>query len=108
MEQKTGILELYAPYFYYDVDTEAPEELLKVSNVDLNVLNNTRDHRTNKFDVVTTRRELILRRGQVFMIDVEFNRAYDSQKDDLRLVFECGKSIVNIYHTRLSFSRSLF
>ncbi|XP_053385851.1 hemocyte protein-glutamine gamma-glutamyltransferase-like [Mercenaria mercenaria] len=73
------------------------KNLIQVSYVDLNVRNNTKYHHTDKFDITDplvfdNREELVVRRGQEFVINVEFNRPFDSKKDDLRVFFQQGKS----------------
>ncbi|XP_045193132.2 protein-glutamine gamma-glutamyltransferase K-like [Mercenaria mercenaria] len=73
------------------------KDLIQVSKVDLNVRNNAKAHHTDEFDITDAlvfdkREELVIRRGQEFIINVEFNRPYDSEKDDLRIVFQFGKS----------------
>ncbi|XP_060561323.1 hemocyte protein-glutamine gamma-glutamyltransferase-like isoform X2 [Ruditapes philippinarum] len=74
---------------------ELPAEdktLIEVLKVDLDVETNSNAHHTNEYDVVEKKKSLVIRRGQEFNINIEFNRPYDSQKDDLRIVFQFGKN----------------
>ncbi|XP_045193134.2 protein-glutamine gamma-glutamyltransferase K-like isoform X1 [Mercenaria mercenaria] len=64
--------------------------LIEVSKVDLAVKSNAKAHHTDEYDITETQDRLVIRRGQEFNINVEFNRPYDSNKDDLRIVFQFG------------------
>ncbi|XP_064598834.1 uncharacterized protein LOC135465525 [Liolophura sinensis] len=74
--------------------------VLQVLEVDLCVEANTKLHHTDEYEITqeesnTFRRQqpqLVTRRGQPFDIKIKFNRAYDSSKDDLKLIFEIGDS----------------
>ncbi|GFO23755.1 hemocyte protein-glutamine gamma-glutamyltransferase-like [Plakobranchus ocellatus] len=65
---------------------------LTVQSVDLNIWKNTKAHHTFWYDICTQRKKpkLVLRRGQPFDIEVDFNREYKPEEDDLKLVFEAG------------------
>lgn len=68
-------------------------------SVDLDICNNTVAHHTDEYDITDAlnpdndknREVLIVRRGQKFDINITFNRPYDANIDDIRLVFEFGK-----------------
>ncbi|XP_052815832.1 hemocyte protein-glutamine gamma-glutamyltransferase-like isoform X1 [Mya arenaria] len=69
---------------------------LQVKEVALDIVNNTKAHYTDEFDITNpsdraSRKLLIVRRGQAFKINVTFNRAFDKNQDDLRLTFQFGK-----------------
>ncbi|KAK7115372.1 hypothetical protein V1264_001249 [Littorina saxatilis] len=67
------------------------QEVLNVAAVDFLVPENVKQHHTDEFDITElSRPKLVVRRGQPFNIRITFNRAYNTQKDDLRLVFEIG------------------
>jgi hypothetical protein len=66
--------------------------------VDLDVEKNSNAHHTNEYDVVEKKKSLVIRRGQEFNINIEFNRPYDSEKDDLRIVFQFGKEMIVHYN----------
>ncbi|KAH9499751.1 hypothetical protein Btru_077734 [Bulinus truncatus] len=69
-------------------------QVLKVQSIDLNVTDNTKNHHTNDYQICKSPVDpkLVVRRGQPFTIKITFSRAYDEQKDDLRLLFEAGDS----------------
>ncbi|XP_076449459.1 hemocyte protein-glutamine gamma-glutamyltransferase-like [Babylonia areolata] len=68
------------------------EETLRVEGVDFRVAANTRDHRTDRYDVTEgPDGKLVVRRGQPFIVQLRFSRPYSQQKDDLRLLFETGE-----------------
>jgi len=67
-----------------------------VSDIDLKIPENVRAHHTNEFDITdslvyNSSEFLVVRRGQDFVVTINFNRAYDEKKDDLRIVFQFGK-----------------
>ncbi|XP_064599102.1 hemocyte protein-glutamine gamma-glutamyltransferase-like [Liolophura sinensis] len=78
------------------------EEVLKVlhvEDVDFHIAENTRAHRTDKYDKTQDRvsddgekenGELVIRRGKEFLITLNMDRPYNKEKDDLRLVFRIG------------------
>ncbi|KAH9499757.1 hypothetical protein Btru_077752 [Bulinus truncatus] len=72
----------------------AEEKILRVQSIDLNVADNTKTHHTKNYEICKSRvdSKLVVRRGQPFTIKITFSRAYDEQKDDLRLLFEAGDS----------------
>lgn len=75
----------------------APPEVLQVSDLDLSIEANTKAHHTDEFDITyallspSKEAYLVVRRGQPFEISVDFNRPYNPEQDDLRLVFTFGK-----------------
>ena len=71
-----------------DMDVEVKEEL-KVVNIDLKSEENGKRHHTGRYDVMRKGR-LVVRRGQAFMVGIGFNRPYDKETDDMRLVFTSG------------------
>ncbi|WAR12501.1 TGMH-like protein, partial [Mya arenaria] len=84
----------------------ADPNVLQVREVDLDIRHNAHVHHTNEFDITDsrvydTREVLVIRRGQTFLAHVTFSRAFDPTKDDLRLVFEYGKSPVASKGTRV-------
>ncbi|XP_052818227.1 hemocyte protein-glutamine gamma-glutamyltransferase-like [Mya arenaria] len=87
-------------------DDVADPKVLQVHEVDLDIRQNTHEHHTNEFDITDSRvydsREvLVIRRGQTFLAHVTFNRAFDPNKDDLKLVFEYGKCPLASKGTRI-------
>lgn len=59
---------------------------------------NANQHNTYKFDMTDPDSDLaaddlrlVVRRGQFFDIGIDFNRGFDKEKDDIRLVFEYGR-----------------
>lgn len=70
----------------------APDDTtLTVTNVDLKIAANTKAHRTNEYDITTgSNANLVIRRGQPFDVQISFSKAYDTETDDLRLIFELG------------------
>lgn len=88
-----------------------PEDLCKVvhiTSVNLNKESNAVTHHTDKYDGVYDRVDesgedlagcLIVRRGQAFTVTLTFNRTFDKESDDIRLVFEIGKLYKVILHS---------
>lgn len=62
---------------------------LIVQKVDFNLEENTREHRTNEFEIVRRDKEpvLVVRRGQPFTLKITFGRSYDDVNDAVCLVF---------------------
>ncbi|GFS03034.1 protein-glutamine gamma-glutamyltransferase K [Elysia marginata] len=76
------------------VPEEAPlaKNVLTVKSVNLHIPQNTKEHRTADYDC-TDRLEnarLVVRRGQVFIMTLTFQRPWSSQDDDLFLQFSVG------------------
>ncbi|XP_074644960.1 protein-glutamine gamma-glutamyltransferase 4-like [Tubulanus polymorphus] len=71
-----------------DADKPKPkiEGILKAESVDLNRNENRAAHNTSKY----MHKNLIVRRGQSFKIDVTFNRKYNPEKDKISLKFVTG------------------
>ncbi|CAG2185515.1 TGM1 [Mytilus edulis] len=63
---------------------------LQVKDMNLNVINNTKNHVTDEYHISETGKDLVVRRGQPFDITIAFNKNYDPKKDDLKLVFLAG------------------
>ena len=78
------------------IETAGPE-VLSVKKLDLKIRKNTQAHHTDEFDITdrllspNKEENLVVRRGQPFEISLEFNRPYNREEDDLRLVFTFGK-----------------
>lgn len=84
------------------------EEVLQVTGIDSNIKDNVKSHHTNEFDItdaiVYDKREfLVVRRGQQFTMTLTFNKPYDPNTDDLRIVFEFGKTPLPSRGTRVEF-----
>lgn len=70
-------------------------DVINVTNVDLDIHNNTREHHTDEFEITDMldgdmREFLVIRRGQKFNMNIEFDREFNKEKDDLRLVLHFG------------------
>ena len=70
-------------------DTESND--LRVVKLDLNLKGNGKGHHTDEYDAME-KGSLVVRRGDVFNIQITFNRSYDKGNDDLKLVFTTGMS----------------
>ncbi|KAK7115370.1 protein-glutamine gamma-glutamyltransferase K-like [Littorina saxatilis] len=83
------------------------KKVLGVKNVDFLVPENVTQHHTDEFDITElSKPKLVVRRGQPFNIRITFNREYDPQKDDLRLVFEIGQNPLSGKGTHVEFALS--
>ncbi|XP_046566653.1 protein-glutamine gamma-glutamyltransferase K-like [Haliotis rubra] len=64
---------------------------LHVTNLDLNISENTKQHHTDMYECTEVRghkgAELVVRRGQPFLITITFDRPYDIDKNDITLLF---------------------
>ncbi|KAK3741947.1 hypothetical protein RRG08_024693 [Elysia crispata] len=72
----------------------APDaKTLTVKSCDLKIRENCRAHNTWRYEITLERKnpKLVVRRGQPFDLELEFNREYDPAQDDLKLVFEAGE-----------------
>lgn len=80
---------LFPPPVHTPPKTNYPIEL---KAADLNLALNTTAHYTNDFHVtkLTLNAQLVIRRGQSFLLDLIFYRDYEADKDDLKLAFEIG------------------
>jgi len=84
--------------FLPDAKSDEEKQALRVASVDFNVAANAAAHHTSAYELTEERVEngnkiipqLVVRRGQPFDIVIKFDRAYDKEKDDLRIVFDCG------------------
>lgn len=82
-------------YFLLAAPSDDPE-VINVTNVNIDIANNTKEHRTDEYDITDMlegdkREFLVIRRGQKFNLKIEFDREFDKEKDDLRLVFQFGE-----------------
>lgn len=54
---------------------------------------NAKQHKTDKFEIVYDEDPIpVLRRGQKFTVAIRFKNPYDSDRDQVRLFFNFGKS----------------
>ena len=96
------------------MDTAEPT-VLKVQRIDLNIRQNTRAHHTDEFDITNQQLSpykyefLVVRRGQSFELTLEFDRPWDRERDDIRIVFRFGKTLnllKNMIHVHLYLTKS--
>ncbi|XP_037795328.1 annulin-like [Penaeus monodon] len=74
-------------YNEHDVVT-VPDEFLSIKNFDLMTKENGIPHHTNEYELMEREKpRLVVRRGQAFSITLSTNKAMDSEKDKLSLVF---------------------
>ncbi|XP_046566210.1 annulin-like [Haliotis rubra] len=63
---------------------------LHVTNLDLNISENTKQHHTDMYECTEVRghkeSELVVRRGQPFLLTITFDRPYDIDKNDITLM----------------------
>lgn len=64
---------------------------LKVESIDFNIALNGEPHHTSEYEDGGLN-QLVVRRGQPFDIDINFSRPYIKEKDDIKLIFQFGKS----------------
>ncbi len=66
---------------------------------------NSVSHHTDKYELAENRLsddlqllppQLVIRRGDPFDIAVTFNRPFNKAKDDIKLVFSCGR-LINVF-----------
>ena len=76
------------------VPEEAPlaKNVLTVKSVNLHILQNTKEHKTADYDCTERAKDprLVVRRGQVFIMTLTFQRPWSSQDDDLFVQFSIG------------------
>ena len=93
----------HACLLLFSTGGKTPEEkkVLKVIDVNFNTTSNASEHLTSEFEITEARVErgrlitpnLVVRRGAPFDIVIKFDRNYDNTTDDLKLVFDTGKSL---------------
>ncbi|XP_048253549.1 annulin-like [Haliotis rufescens] len=91
-----------------EVDPLLLEERLHVTGVNLHIKENTEAHHTNMYQCTGDQRrhparmkpELVIRRGQEFLMTVLFDRPCDPKQSDLTLTFNLGEDYKP--HTKLS------
>lgn len=73
---------------------------LYVESVDVNIPENTKNHRTDQYACIKTRKtkdgtelppELVVRRGQAFTIKINFNQTFSREKHHTHLIMATGK-----------------
>ena len=74
--------------FCLNIDTQ-----LKVQSLDLCLELNKIKHQTKNFK----EEDLVLRRGQPFLLNIEFNRDYKPGDDEISLELRMGKNIIEIF-----------
>ena len=90
---------------YSEPDTIPEEELNKevhVKSVDLHKGDNCERHHTDLFECTENAEfngkqphgELVVRRGEEFLVTIELDRPYDKQLHDLNIVFKTGELIL--------------
>eukprot|EP00918_Siedleckia_nematoides_P033728 GHVU01073272.1.p1 GENE.GHVU01073272.1~~GHVU01073272.1.p1 ORF type:complete len:769 (-),score=118.27 GHVU01073272.1:951-3257(-) len=80
--------------------TEDEKAVLKVESVNFNIAENTAAHYTNQYEITEEREvdgkkiepQLVIRRGQSFDITITFDRAFNQDKDEIKLIFETGEN----------------
>ena len=79
--------------------------MIHVLDVDLCIDENTRAHRTDKYECTEDRTtddgkeeaaELVIRRGQPFRVKITFDREFSKQKDDIVIICSTGKHQENM------------
>lgn len=76
-------------FFITDITDSVPrDEILAIEKVDLCIARNGKSHHTDRFDLM--KREipkLVVRRGQVFKLQLHCNRPYNVERDAVSLIF---------------------
>ncbi|XP_041376717.1 uncharacterized protein LOC121389177 [Gigantopelta aegis] len=73
-------------------------ERLRVGHVELHIDENTQRHHTDKYECTESREimcqalkpELVLRRGDEFLLTIVFDRPYNKKKHDMEIIFKIG------------------
>ncbi|XP_065205976.1 annulin-like [Planococcus citri] len=70
---------------------QAEESVFRISNVEYCLAENGKEHHTSRYDIMNRRvygtDHLVVRRGQPFIINVRASRYYNSNRDDICIVF---------------------
>ena len=72
-----------------DDENDVSSNRAKVSAIDILSEENSRQHHTEKYDIVQGG-GLVVRRGQSFNLLLQFDRRFSLKKNTLRLVFKTG------------------
>jgi hypothetical protein len=84
--------------------TSVEKDVLKITDVNFNVEENSKRHRTDQYELTQWRTGedgktvaplLVARRGDPFDILIKLDRPYDVRRDDLKLVFTTGNHIIH-------------
>ena len=76
--------------------TPEPQEPIRIKSLDFNFDANTREHNTDEYEITQddfTRkapRQLVIRRGQSFTLDLNLDRNYKKKTDEITLLMEIG------------------
>ena len=70
---------------------EEIKKLIQVLDLNLNIEENTIQHYTSEYSFKNDAKNLVVRRGNGFNINIQFDRAYSKDHDDIRIVFETGE-----------------
>ncbi|CAG7832046.1 unnamed protein product, partial [Allacma fusca] len=87
-QQATALFTLVPPCPGQQPDPQ----VLQLKDVDLNIQANGEKHQTSLYSVMSqkqdrTQQQLVVRRGQEFTLDLEFDRAYVKGNDSVKLIF---------------------
>ncbi|XP_069113004.1 hemocyte protein-glutamine gamma-glutamyltransferase-like isoform X3 [Argopecten irradians] len=87
-----------------DEDSEDDEvemevkKMITVEAVRFNIQQNVKAHHTDEYELTDKKADnpkglsLVVRRGQPFTIDIDFDREFDEEKEDLKLIFATGSN----------------
>ena len=87
-------------YIYFlDAKTEEEKSCLKLFKADFNIQENAARHHTSDYDLTRGHfmdgkmhdAKPVFRRGEPFDITLNFDRTFDKNRDDIKLVFEVGE-----------------
>ena len=90
---------------FSEAKTEEEKTVLKVLNVSFNVHENAIKHNTSQYEITEVRTDedgteptpqLVVRRGESFDISIDFDRAFNKDKDDIKLVFETSECDISV------------
>lgn len=76
--------------------------MLVVTDIDYHLHENVRHHHTEQFDLAQNG-QLIVRRGQPFMLTIHFNEEYDESKHSLKFIFQIGDNPMPSQKTEVKF-----
>lgn len=80
-------------FFIFSVKMEP----MTVTGVDFFCQENAKGHHTDEYDLTKGETPTpILRRGEIFKLGINLNRAYDTEKDVIRVSFGFGKITFSI------------
>lgn len=65
---------------------------LQVTSINFNALENAKNHHTDRYEIVRSDPPIpVIRRGQEFTANIQFDREFIPNEDKIKITFDVGK-----------------